>query len=549
MTINQGPVLISGAGPTGLVLAIMLRKNGIPVRIIDKLPTPQRGERGSGISPRTIELHHILGTAPKILQAAIPVPLCRFYDPEDGITPLKTFDLMPNKEPTAHTPLGNYVMLGQNHHERILRDTLEELGTIVEHGTELQTFSQTESGVQATLTHHSHDKTSLETIETPWLVGTDGAHSIVRKTLGLQFLGETKVEQRMLFCDIKVKGPRREFIESWGDRSKGFVFSRPSGQDDVLWILFSGSDLDVDNIHNSREKILETFYSISKRRDIEFGDLLSSAIWTPNIRMVQKMRVERVIVLGDAAHCHSPAGGQGLNASIQDAINLGWKLSLVYHGKASSRLLETFDEERLPVIAAMLNKTTELMEQTIKSEQGIYTPRGTDLFQLGVNYRDSSIVLGAQPPEGLKRWPAYNQESETAALPGDRAPDAPSLLNAREGKTTRLFDVLSPSQHTILCFGTEGNSLAVLVDELKKLPRGTIQVARILAQSDQLASCRGSDHNFDIVLQDKGGYVASGYHVDDPSHPLAIVIRPDGIVGARVTDKDGLAQYFGLVFA
>ncbi|PPQ65695.1 hypothetical protein CVT24_012113 [Panaeolus cyanescens] len=551
---NQGSILISGAGPTGLALAIALRKNGVPVRIISKAIEPQHGQRGSGVSPRTLELHTILGTAPKILEVAVPIPPAHAYDPQDGTTIIKNFSLMPSREPTPHIPLNNYFMIGQNYHEAILREYLEELGTVVEHGTELQSFTQTGDGVQVTLVNHANGG-STETVKVPWLVGADGAHSVVRKGLGLEFLGETKSENKILICDIKVEGTREVGLTCYGgsgaDALTSIVLSRPSGQkDNILWLAFMGHGIDAESMVNSREKTIETFYEISKRRDIKFGDLVASAIYCPNIRMVKKMRVDRVFVLGDAAHCHSPTGGQGLNSSIQDSINLGWKLAMAYHGSGSLKLLDSFDEERLPVIAAMLNKTTDLLETNIRSEEGITAQRSTDFLQLGVNYRNSSIILSDKSEKENARWLAYNPESETAALPGDRAPDAPSLIDVNTGAKTNIFSILSPSMHTILLFGAPSNSYDDILDTLKQLPSGLAQTVRIHPQGVDGSNLNAVDGvTFQVTVRDEGGYAAAGYNVEDSHKTWAVIIRPDGIVGARVGSGEGITDYFKLVLA
>ena len=214
----------------------------------------------------------------------------------------------------------NLVMLGQNYHEKILRSHLEKMGTVVEFGSELRGFEQFEDHVTVRIVRHSDGEESVEETQVPWLVGTDGAHSIVRKTLAIPFLGETREAIEMVVGDIKVKAGlddhevwNCEFIlqralilflcRFWRDGShpqcKVFccvfnsylslnrVMLRPSGQDeDVFNIMMGGPDVDSNKIISDREELLKSFYSITKRTDILFGDL----IW------ISKYRLERTLL-------------------------------------------------------------------------------------------------------------------------------------------------------------------------------------------------------------------------------------------------------------
>ncbi|KAF9038629.1 monooxygenase [Panaeolus papilionaceus] len=546
----RAPVLISGAGPSGLVLAIALRKNGIPTRIIDKELKPRLGERGAGISPRSIELHRILGTGPAILRAGASLPLSRHYD-VDGITPIKTFQMVPAVEPTPNAPNSNALMLGQNHHEAILRAHLEELGTKVEFGSELTKFSQTSEGVKAEITHHQDGNTTTENIEVPWLVGSDGAHSFVRKSLGLEFLGETRVGQTMVLGDIKVKEGPREYWEQWGGPSATRIANlRPSGQDpDTVTFLFAGAGFEPEKIYSSREALVDLFYEISNRRDIKFGDLVWSAVYRPNIRMVNQMRVNRVFVLGDAAHCHTPAGGQGMNSGIQDSFNLGWKLALVYRGLAKPEFLDSFASERLPVIAEMLNKTTEMFGHVMKTAGGERGNRGGDFSQLGVNYRNSSIVLSDNTGSAdAELIPSYNKESETAAQPGDRAPDAPSLINIADGSSTTLFGLLSPSLHTVLVFSNDRSVCQDVAEAIHRQPENTVRSVLIL-QPQPPQTENQVDEFLNYTVLDQEGHAYGGYRaIDRVGGVQVVIVRPDGVIGARLQDTEGIRRYFGKLF-
>jgi len=261
--------------------------------------------------------------------------------------------------------------------------------------------------------------------------------------------------------------------------------------------------------------------------------------------MVDQVRVGRVFIAGDAAHCHSPTGGQGLNSSIQDSFNLGWKLALVYKGFAPPTLLDTYAEERLPIIAEMLGKTTALLNEIRETGE---IKRGGDLNQLGVNYRGSSIVYEDDVEVATTKGKGYNNDSEVAARPGDRAPDAPGLVDASDkNKIVSIYDVFSATEHTVLVFSDAVDGHSALLQVVKRLPEGTVRVILILPKgSEAITANDGSGKEFDQILIDKEDYAYTGYHVNRAS---MAIIRPDGVVGARVLGASGVERYFIGVFA
>ncbi|KAJ8092072.1 hypothetical protein PM082_024312 [Marasmius tenuissimus] len=185
MAIAQPSILIAGAGPVGLVLALSLLRNRVPVRIINKQLTHSIGHRGSGLHPRTLEHYKILGILPQVFERSGPWPKMRLYSsPEspDG-KPLQEFSMIEELEPTAQYPIINSIMFSQDRHEALLRQVLlEEYDTAVEMGTELQSFVQTPDDVQARLVKHTADgKQTEETARFEYVIGTDGARSVVRK--------------------------------------------------------------------------------------------------------------------------------------------------------------------------------------------------------------------------------------------------------------------------------------------------------------------------------------------------------------------------------
>ncbi|ESK84498.1 putative monooxygenase [Moniliophthora roreri MCA 2997] len=553
----MAPVLIVGAGPSGLALALSLLRNGIPVRIIDKLLVHGVGQRGAGIQPRTLELYKVLGILQDIQKMAGPIQPRQFFTSPEGPAPVKEVPMFEDLDNTPEYPLINPVMLGQDRHEALLRHHLQkDYNTHVELGTELVTFSQTTDFVEAKLVKHGADGEDIttETARFEFLVGADGAKSLVRKQLGLTFLGESRPgdEAAMVIGDVRIKKgiPDRKYWRVWGDAKS--VTLRPCEiDDDSFNFVAGGADLDLENINSDM-----IFRHISQTigRELEFGDLIWAGVWRPNIRMVDKFGEGRVFVVGDAAHVHSPTGGQGLNSGIQDSVNLAWKIALVHKGVALISLLTSYTTERLPVIAHMLNKTTELLDKTVKEVQDSHTinaegfVRGFELRQLGVNYRSNSLLVDERHKETQSKVvDPYRSGLDGTLRAGDRAPDAPGLLG-ENGSETTLFNVLSPAKHTVVVFAGEGNE--VLSEALKAAstvyPRELVQYA--IVYPDPGSRVGVAEVQAEYILVDKEGFAFRHYKVRKDDRCRFFVVRPDAYIGAITQGIEGLQRYGNTIF-
>ena len=216
---------------------------------------------------------------------------------------------------------------------------------------------------------------------------------------------------------------------------------------------------------------------------------------------------------------------------------------------APAALLDSYQEERLPIIAEMLGKTTELFKQIVERRGDIsQVRRSTDLTQLGVNYRGSSIIGEDDIRDKTLKVSGYNKDSETAACPGDRAPQIPSLISTTgEHKQETLFNIFSPTHHSVLVFAKkyEEYSAVALSSVIKRLPENTVRSVLILPS--------GSNVNelgvvYDEVFIDSGGHGHSDYGLpSDQSY--FVVVRPDGVVGARVHEVAGVEHYFQKIFS
>ncbi|KAJ3847350.1 FAD binding domain-containing protein [Lentinula lateritia] len=547
-------VLVVGAGPVGSVLALTLLKNGIPVRIIDKAG-PQIGQKGAGIQPRSLEMHHFLGTLPDFLDVGKALPPCTVYKIPGGTEILKTFELIPYEEPRPDIPYNNAVLLGQHRQQSILHRHLERYGCEVEFHTELRSFKQYDDHVLATIIKRSSDGTEVpEEIKVPYVVGADGAHSTIRRTLGLTFLGDTRDDVNMVIGDIEVKsGLDRKEVP----RKCKATLIPTEVDDNIFTMIIAGNEIDHARTVSGHDELVKTITSITDRNDIEFGDLVWMSRYRPNIRMVNKFGEGRVFVAGDAAHVHSPTGGQGTNSGVQDSFNLGWKLALVIKGFSPPSLLDTYTEERLPVIAAMLDKSTFLLNRGLEkppSDNDNWT-RGAEFKQLGINYRGSSTLVDETTDltKDLIRSDSYSLASDGVVHAGDRAPEAPGLevLHSDGNFTTMtsLFDIFKPDHHTVLIFSSVRYKGEEITSRLSGYSKGlfkTVLILRALSESELIASVKQSS-GFDLVLRDGGGHAYKGYPAL-PGSCTVVVVRPDGIIGAIVGGVDGLRQYLSGVF-
>ncbi|KAG1892972.1 FAD binding domain-containing protein [Suillus fuscotomentosus] len=539
MTSVHPPVLVVGAGPVGLVAALTLLQNGIPVRIIDEDHHPRIGQRGVGTWPRSLEVYNFLDVSEVNSQGKSPPPL-RSYKP-GTLEPLKDSSMDPHMEPSPAIPFHGLKLMGQQLLDVILRRHLEKFSCSVEMGTKLCSFEQFDEGVTAILAKNGIS----ETFDTKWIIGADGAKSVVRKQLGLTFLGETRDDIRIVTGDIRLTsvGLHKVHWHRFGNFNERGLSLRATDEiaEDGWQFFLYGRELDLTKIAESEELVFETI-ALLIPTEITFEKVVWMSDFRANIRMVNKFSEGRVFVAGDAAH---PMGGQGLNSGVQDAFNLGWKLALVQKGLANKSLLETYSTERLPVISEMLEVTTSMLDKATASRDWS-AGRSPVLCMLGINCRFSTIVLD-EFVSSVERKPinAYGVLDEGHLEAGDRAPDAPNMLQVggAELNTTTLFGLYRSWYHTMLVFAPSLADATSILGALEAYDKSVVRSAVVLPSSASVTPVPSPD----LVLVDREGYAYSAYLVE-AGQTKVFVIRPDGVIGAIVHGTEGVKKYFSKIF-
>ncbi|USQ86329.1 FAD-dependent monooxygenase [Streptomyces phaeoluteigriseus] len=481
-------VLIAGAGPTGSTLAADLLRRGLRVRLVNKAPHAFEGSRAKGIQPRTQEVLEDLGVLREAHAEGGPYPLAGIH-----LGPVTApWKMQQRSKPTPDVPYPNILLLPQHRTDAILHRLLERLGLRIEYGVALEGFEQDADCVTATLS-------TGERVRGKYLVGADGGASAVRTAAGLGFVGETDDSDKTLIIDCAIDQLSRDRWHMWPRASAGACPLPHSDQFQVMIRLKPGDTPDLDHA-----ALADRFHSLT---GLKLRDITWVSAFRPNVRLVEHYRKGRVLLAGDAAHVHTPAGAQGLNTGVQDAYNLGWKLGQAIAGAPDS-LLDSYEAERLPIAAGVLGKSSELY-QNLSNHRVAGLKRGDEERQLSLTYRGGPLA------------PTDAPATKTLHV-GDRAPDAPCTAPG----TGRLFDVLQGPHFTVLAFGPDAT--AALPD--LPWPTGGAELRRYAVRGG-----RGIDS---AHLTDHTGRLADIYGIngtEGTEGDALILIRPDGYIGGILT--------------
>ncbi|TFK90333.1 hypothetical protein K466DRAFT_543631 [Polyporus arcularius HHB13444] len=553
-TSNETTVLIIGAGPSGLAAGLTLAQNGIPIRIIEKATEFHKSSRGSGLHPRTLEIFRFLGVAQDARRLGGPLMPMQLYKLPGGTQPVRQWKIWDDVPITPDRPEDS-LALSQYVTEGIFRDHLLKHGVHVEPGAEAVGLEQDPAGVSVSVRHAGVEE--VEIIRCAYVIGSDGARGFTRKAIGATFEGQTKDGDGQAWTDVEAEGISSDLWHIWAEPGKFTVGMRPKKEPGQFHLVIGGVNFDPVGL-TEPSKFAEAFYELTGRRDIVFKNFTGLSYWKPKIRMVNKMSEGRVFICGDAAHVHSPTGGQGLNTSVGDAFNIAWKLALVCKGLASRDLLSTYQTERLPVIAHMLAATEDLYTHITISQTddgpassgpestGFLKWRNNAFRQLDINYRWSPVVLDARGMNGLdenalkaRGYQGYPGEPVRA---GDRAPEAPALVDAA-GEETSLFDIFKPNTHTVLVFSPKQaeSKAQEVVAAAQASPLASVTKTLVLGRDGVPAAIEGAS-----AYHDKEGHAHKAYGVDGGVLTI-VVVRPDGYIGAFVNDVDGLQTYISRI--
>ncbi|WP_299535042.1 FAD-dependent monooxygenase [uncultured Streptomyces sp.] len=496
-------VLIVGAGPTGLTLACDLARRGIGVRIVDRSAEHPRSSRAKGPNQRSLEVFAALGIVDEVLASGSTPPPMRKY--RDGVAVADT-DPFAGAAPTPSAPYDRPWLIAQWRLEEILRARLAGLGVEVERAAEVVALTQDGDTVTATLSGGG-------TVTARYAVGCDGAHSSVRKLLGIPFAGTTAEQQAMVCGDVEIAGGTldRARWHQWFDADGGVMLCPVPGTRAGWWFQASP---ERDRAGLPLAPTEEGFARLFARHTRLPADRLSRATllstYRVSVRLAERFRSGRVFLAGDAAHVHPIAGGLGMNTGVQDAFNLGWKLAHALRG-APAELLDSYEEERLPVAARTLDLTSERLTAVLaaitRPGAGLETALAPGADGLATSYRWSTLAPAASGPL-------------TGASPqaGDRAPDAPCLDGAT-GTPTTLFRAFAGPHTTLLGFGP-GAGAALSAAEAAY---GDAVAVHRIAPAD------GGGGTGTLV--DHAGHVADAYTAPGADGGRVVVVRPDHHIG------------------
>ena len=508
-------VLIVGAGPTGLMLANQLARRGVSVVIIDRHTGPAQQSRAIAVQARTLEIYAKMGLAKTALDLGLRAT--------GG-------NLWANGRWSARVPLGDIghdlsafpfaLILGQDDNERMMGAALHDHGVDVQWTTELVALQQRADRVEATVKDANG---VLRVITAAWLAGCDGAHSAVRTLCSIDFPGGA-YQHTFFVADTEATGsmkPDELNVYFWRDGFHLLFPMRGTNRWRVIGIvpdaLRTRSDLTFDALIPSIQR--------EAGADLKFAHCAWFSTYRISHRMAEQFRDRRCFLLGDAAHIHSPAGGQGMNTGLQDAYNLAWKLAMVVKGEATADVLETYEQDRMPVARRLLH-TTDRAFQLLVSDAWY-----TALLRTRIIRRVAAVAMRIERVRRLafatisQIGISYPNSALSQTLPG--APTGGPTAGARfpwlrlnlaeAGPVQDLFEALDDRQFNLVLFGQPAT---------RALPSSLADLVLVHDVPD-------TAHN------------AQALAMAAISRPSFYLLRPDGHIGLRggIFDSAALTRY------
>jgi 2-polyprenyl-6-methoxyphenol hydroxylase-like FAD-dependent oxidoreductase len=478
-----------------------------------------------GIQPRTVELWDSAGIARRALDAAVTLRGQIVY--VNGAQVSRIDLALPDTVPYRFAALPQYET------ERVLAESLANLGTHVQRGVEFLDFSQDDRQVVSTV----RDAGGERTVASRYLIGCDGAHSVVRKGLGLNFEGGAFAEEFML-ADVELdwdlpEGYGVRAMHKTGDTTDDALVCIPlPGRKRYRVSMFVPAELSTEppadgishGLEGSRAPELRHIQAVLDRlapTPTTASNMRWSSVFRISHRLVDRYSVGRVFVAGDAAHIHPPTGAQGMNTGVQDAYNLGWKLALAVQGSAADGLLDTYHTERHPVGEEVVGRTVRAARAGIGAGETDFQTAMAREAQLLVGYPDSPIVGQDVADEALAHGP----------VAGQRAPDATGLAQDTVSYPIRVHDLLRHSGHTLLLWARDPemvSSQVQLAEQIHQQLAAYLRCHVIVAAAADLVDASG------LLFRDATGGFAAAYGTGDTT-VAAYLIRPDGYIGFRTS--------------
>ncbi len=573
-------VLIVGAGPTGLTLACELARYGVSFRIIDKEPHASEKSKALAVHSRSLEVFEDMGIVDRFLTFGLKMRGINIFADSKQIAHM-TFDELDG-------PYSFALTLPQSDTERILMERLAELGAQVERSITLIGMTQGKDCVE----NHVRNADGQEgIINSRYTVGTDGAHSAVRKALNMDFSGE-KYPDLMYLNDVHIEGAINPDEIYVFNSDHGILALFPYGGGRYRIACSMGEEQDqAEALKSVKEPSIDEMQAEVDRRS-PYSLVLSEQFWSCGIylhrRHVKQYRKGNCFLAGDAAHIHSPAGGQGMNTGIQDSYNLAWKLALVTKGKAEDMLLDSYGVERLGIALGVLKMTDFMMKvNTLKNpvakhlrntlapvltaHEVIQKRMQSSIAELSLNYRESPIVeehhssmidalAHKNDMPNLEDCFAFKNGPQA----GDRAPDG-FVVAATQGPlrafkrgdayfppsqlagTTRLFELFQGTKHTLLLFSgdeTSNEEIDIFGGIARALTNAYSDLVNVVAIVDSDDSRNKCTPHFEKVLKTHApemqqhvmvveDWEMSCHHKYGAGANCLYLIRPDGYVGFR----------------
>ncbi|MCG8350413.1 MAG: FAD-dependent monooxygenase [Chloroflexales bacterium] len=520
MSTSTLPVLVVGAGPTGLTLANTLARYGVQFRIIDKHAAPLELTKAAAIHARALEIFADLDIADAVLDEGQRVDI---------------LDLRTDKQDRLHfdfnglqnTPYPFMIDLPQFRTEYLLIDKLVEQGVAIEREVALVDFTQQAEYVEVRLRHKDAQGNEREELcNVRWLVGCDGSKSLVRQIAGLDFHGAAYADDWVL-CDAVIDWPLPRNEMTFSSDAEGIYGIFPLPGDRKYRVAYTQS---YDENGTPIEPDMADAQRAMARTGLDGRILETSQFWVFNLahRQVDRYRNGRVFLVGDAAHVHTPFGGQGMNLGVADAFNLGWKLALAEQGWIDEAILDTYHEERHDAAKGVVRNTHIGASAMLirDSWPAMMRDRTMDLLNITPHMESRAIRTLSQLNHNY-RGKTWIQGKSDRLSAGDRAPDQ-HFYDGISQRYVHMFELLrGPSFKLLLVDSNNGRDLTTLFDIIHQCAAqyGNIIDAHLITTKPQALNATPATATQWI---DRGMKLTE-YH--QLGKQTAYLIRPDGHIG------------------